>query len=213
MKSLREARGVTETAVKRLAKLQSPPRHLHTVELELADNRPHTLDDPALAPVLALPSLRALRVHFGFLDTVAPGSVRQFCEALVERLERLVLTGNGTILGNGAVFEPLLDGGRTGKLQVLGWGTVSNIYATALRDEQGRWSTLELRCEPLDLLVNEGGYFRELARVLVERFPAGRFEVGRVNGCNGARPDAVEAAEQLLARVAKKVERVSAVTA
>ena len=129
MRSLTEARGVTETAVRRMARLGSPPPRLHTVELEVGYNRRLALDEPVLAPVLALPSLRALRVHFGSLEEPTPATVQRFCEGVGERLERLIVTGGGTGtgidggLGRGSLTAPFLDGGGGAALRVLGWGT------------------------------------------------------------------------------------------
>ena len=85
------------------------------------------------------------------------------------------------------------------------------MYAAARRDEGGPWSVIELRCESLKLLANEQSFFLAMGRALVQGFGPGRFAIGRLVAPDGDEAGA-RAGERILASVAKKVERVSAVT-
>ena len=210
LKNLREAYGVTETAVQRMAKLPAPPPLLATVQLE-AGYRRLAVDEPSLATLLALPALRSLTVHFDALEDTTPADVKRFCDATGDRLESLVFTGGGAGtgvpggVGRGTLVAPILVEKSGSRLRVLGWGWTRRYYATARRDEGGRWSTIELHCEPMPLPANSYGI--RLAETLVEGLGEGRFDLGRLFVDDPSHAG-VAACVRILGTVARRVEHV-----
>ncbi len=141
MRALREAYNLSDTAARRIAKLTFPPPRLHTAELVLEWKllSPH---EPAIAALLALPSLRQLELRsLNWQDTSAD-DVTRMVTAADRQLEHLILRGPGTFLGH--LFAPILAAGGAGTLKTLSWSFGTGSTVTAQRDATGSWSSVEV---------------------------------------------------------------------
>jgi len=196
MRALREAYNLSDTAAKRLAKLTSPPR-LHTLELVLEWKR-LSPDEPAIAAVLALPSLRALELRsLNWQDTTTPDDVVRLVAAAGQQLESLTLSGPAL---EGRMLAPTFVAGRAGTLQSLCWSFGTGTTATARRDPSGAWSTVDIACN----LYPSAEHVLVILRKMLSGLEAHRFALARLSS-DGAVTEQSEL-WQVVAGVAAKVE-------
>jgi uncharacterized protein (TIGR02996 family) len=92
MAGLEEVLGLTEAAARRMAELKTPPPRLHTVALTLED-KALSVDEPAVAAVLAVATLRRLTLYLDGPTKPTKQDVKRFRAALGDRLDSLTLSG------------------------------------------------------------------------------------------------------------------------
>ena len=191
MRGLKEAFGVTESAMQRIAHV---PAHLHRLEVLLEDKH-FGAEDPSIAAALAIPSLRALVLRSTDWQTPRKDALLAFFAAVSSRLDSLIVTGpNG---GDGASFETIIDRpDLVGGLTTIGWGFHARAEVIARRTATtAPWSTLEICCD-ITSLLGEG---IELLKRMLDGVRDQRFEVATLTQrANGA-------VELLARRVARRV--------
>jgi|GEM_PF-2149395 len=142
MVALHEARGVTEPAVRKLAKIRLPPR-LRAIELVLPHDR-EMVEHEAVTTVLGMTAITQLELRMARWSRATPAGVAELI-ARGPHLTDLCITGPA--VDGGGFYAPIVNRPQSSRLRSLSWGPGYGFLLTASRKDDGAFTKLEMRCD------------------------------------------------------------------